>query len=87
MGTAWSNATLFLYFWIVLEGNWLAKGDRKLRSKLVIATKVFAPMDPSDVNARGLSRHHIMSAVDASLQRLKTSYIDLYQVQCYRLTI
>ena len=46
----------------------------------MIATKVWGPMDPSDVNAVGLSRLHIMSAVDASLQRLQTSYIDLYQV-------
>lgn len=37
-------------------------------------------MDNSDPNARGLSRHHIMSAVDQSLQRLQTDYIDLYQV-------
>ena len=40
-------------------------------------------MDNSDPNARGLSRHHIMSAVDQSLQRLQTDYIDLYQVSTY----
>ncbi len=50
-----------------------------LRGKLVLATKVCAPMDSGDVNARGLSRHHIMDAVDKSLARLQTNYIDLYQ--------
>ena len=38
-------------------------------------------MDNEDENARGLSRHHIMAAVDASLRRLGTDYIDLYQVR------
>ena len=37
-------------------------------------------MDKNDPNARGLSRHHIMAAVEQSLQRLQTDYIDLYQV-------
>lgn len=48
------------------------------REAVVIATKVFNPMG-ADVNARGLSRKHIMHAVDASLRRLGTDYIDLYQ--------
>ena len=60
-------------------GNWLAKNPA-LRKKLIIATKLCAPMDPSDPNCGGLSRHHIMQAVEDSLKRLKTTYIDLYQV-------
>ena len=49
------------------------------RQAVVLATKVFAPMGPG-ANDRGLSRKHIMDAVDASLKRLGTDYIDLYQV-------
>jgi 1-deoxyxylulose-5-phosphate synthase len=49
------------------------------RDKLVIATKVFYPMG-DDPNARGLSRKHIMSAIDGSLRRLGTDYVDLYQI-------
>jgi aryl-alcohol dehydrogenase-like predicted oxidoreductase len=45
----------------------------------VLATKVFYPLD-DDPNGRGLSRKHIMSAVDGSLRRLGTDYIDLYQI-------
>ena len=49
------------------------------RDKVVIATKVFNPMG-DDPNQRGLSRKHIMHAVDDSLRRLGTDYIDLYQI-------
>ena len=49
------------------------------RDKLVIATKVFYPMS-DDPNARGLSRKHIMSAIDGGLRRLGTDYVDLYQI-------
>jgi 1-deoxyxylulose-5-phosphate synthase len=45
----------------------------------VIATKVFFPMSKAP-NDRGLSRKHILSAIDASLQRLGTDYVDLYQI-------
>ena len=48
------------------------------RDQVVIATKVFSPMGKGP-NERGLSRKHIMEAVDASLKRLGTDYIDLYQ--------
>jgi aryl-alcohol dehydrogenase-like predicted oxidoreductase len=51
----------------------------RARDKVVIATKVFYPMD-DDPNARGLSRKHIMAAIDGSLRRLGTDYIDLYQI-------
>ncbi len=49
------------------------------RDKLVIATKVFNPMG-DDPNQRGLSRKHIMHAIDDSLRRLGTDYVDLYQI-------
>jgi aryl-alcohol dehydrogenase-like predicted oxidoreductase len=49
------------------------------RDELVIATKVFMPMTPGE-NGGGLSRKHILSAIDASLQRLGMDYVDLYQI-------
>jgi aryl-alcohol dehydrogenase-like predicted oxidoreductase len=49
------------------------------RDEVIIASKVFNPMS-ADVNARGLSRKHIMDAIDASLRRLGTDYVDLYQI-------
>src|SRR6201996_9279866 len=49
------------------------------RDAIVLATKVFNPMGPGP-NDKGLSRKHIMSAIDASLQRLGTDYVDLYQI-------
>ena len=51
----------------------------KPRDELVIATKVFNPMSDAP-NARGLSRKHIMDAIDASLRRLGTDHVDLYQI-------
>jgi aryl-alcohol dehydrogenase-like predicted oxidoreductase len=49
------------------------------RDELVIATKVFMPMTPGE-NGLGLSRKHILSAIDASLSRLDLEYVDLYQI-------
>src|SRR5271167_1616044 len=49
------------------------------RDRLVIATKVYNPMG-DDVNQRGLSRKHILHAIDDSLRRLQTDYVDLYQI-------
>jgi 1-deoxyxylulose-5-phosphate synthase len=49
------------------------------RSDYVLATKLFYPMGPGP-NDRGLSRTHVMDSVDASLRRLGTDYIDLYQI-------
>ncbi|HKE18647.1 MAG TPA: aldo/keto reductase [Kofleriaceae bacterium] len=53
--------------------------DFARRDDVVIATKVFYPMGDGP-NDRGLSRKHIMSAIDASLRRLGTEYVDLYQI-------
>ncbi|MFC5862312.1 aldo/keto reductase [Acidicapsa dinghuensis] len=49
------------------------------RENLVIATKVFNPMSDNP-NDRGLSRKHILTAIDKSLKRLGTDYVDLYQI-------
>nr|AIA19294.1 Aldo/keto reductase family [uncultured bacterium] len=49
------------------------------RDQVVIATKAMGPMGTGP-NDRGLSRHHIMNQVEASLQRLQLDHIDLYQV-------
>ena len=49
------------------------------RDRLVIATKVFFPMG-DDPNQKGLSRKHIRHAIDDSLRRLGTDYVDLYQI-------
>src|SRR4029079_3476966 len=49
------------------------------RDELVIATKVFMPMTPGD-NGKGLCRKHVLSAIEASLQRLDMDYVDLYQI-------
>jgi 1-deoxyxylulose-5-phosphate synthase len=53
--------------------------DFAKRDDVVLATKVFNVMG-SAPNARGLSRKHIMEAIDASLKRLGTDYVDLYQI-------
>jgi aryl-alcohol dehydrogenase-like predicted oxidoreductase len=52
------------------------------RNEIVLATKVFYPMG-EDVNARGLSRRHIMLEVEKSLRRLKTDRIDFYFVHMF----
>jgi 1-deoxyxylulose-5-phosphate synthase len=49
------------------------------RETVVIATKLYNPMGP-DPNQRGLSRKHVMQAIDASLHRLGVDYVDLYQI-------
>ena len=58
-----------------IVGAWL----RGKRDRYVLATKGFNPMGPG-ANDRGNSRVHLMRAVDASLRRLQTDYIDLYQI-------
>lgn len=63
-----------------IVGRWLA--ERGARQRIVLATKCFAEMGPGP-NDRGLSRKHIIEACDASLRRLGTDYIDLYQAHSY----
>lgn len=58
-------------------GRWLAQGGR--RDRIVLATKVYQPMEIGP-NDRHLSAYHIRRACDASLRRLKTDHIDLYQL-------
>ncbi len=53
------------------------KGER--RESLEIFTKVYWPTGPRGHNDTGLSRKHIMESIDASLVRLQTGYVDLYQ--------
>lgn len=75
----------------VVTGRLLKEYTR--REEVVIATKVFNPVDedptvniltrrPEHIrpNRQGLSRKHIMHAIDASLQRLQVDYVDLYQI-------
>src|SRR4029453_3163461 len=57
-------------------GTWMSA--RRNRSAVLIATKGMGPMGPGP-NDTGLSRHHIVEGVEASLRRLQTDYIDLYQ--------
>src|SRR5258708_16762428 len=61
-------------------GRWL----RGRRDRFIIATKCFVPTGPAPFDG-GNSRKHIRSAVDASLRRLQTDYIDLYQLHGYDL--
>ncbi len=56
-------------------------GER--RDGLEIFTKVFWPTSPGKHNDHGLSRKHIMTAIDGSLRRLGTDYVDLYQAHRY----
>ncbi len=62
-----------------IVGRWLAKQGRE---DLIVATKVRFPMGegPNDL---GTSRKHIMDGIKASLKRLQTDYIDLYQVHAW----
>jgi len=58
-------------------GRWLAQGGR--RDKIVLATKVYQPMEIGP-NDKYLSAYHIRRACEASLKRLRTDHIDLYQM-------
>ncbi|MGH6718843.1 MAG: aldo/keto reductase [Alphaproteobacteria bacterium] len=61
----------------IVLGNALKTMTR--RENVVVATKLFNPMS-DDPNDGGLSRKHVMAAIDASLTRLKMDYVDLYQI-------
>jgi aryl-alcohol dehydrogenase-like predicted oxidoreductase len=62
----------------IIVGKALAQSGRRART--VLATKAFFPQDADDPNARGSSRRHLVQACEASLQRLGTDWIDLYQL-------
>src|SRR6266704_255586 len=68
-GNAGGESETALGIWMKSRGN---------RQAAIIATKVMAPMGPGP-NDTGLSRQHIVEGVEASLRRLGTDYIDLYQ--------
>jgi len=59
-------------------GRWLAQGGGR-REKIVLATKLRNPMGPG-VNDQGMSAYHIRQQCEASLRRLRTDHIDLYQM-------
>lgn len=59
-------------------GNWLSQ-DSSRRDRIVLATKVYQPMETGP-NDKYLSAYHIRRACEASLKRLKTEHIDLYQM-------
>ena len=68
-----------------LAANWITgevlrwMKERKVRDRLVLSTKVFYALAEGP-NDRSLSRRHIMQAVDGSLRRLQTDYLDLYVI-------
>jgi aryl-alcohol dehydrogenase-like predicted oxidoreductase len=62
----------------VITGRLLAKLFPR-REDYVLATKVYFPVGPG-LNDKGLSRKHIMAAIDASLDRLGVDHVDLYQI-------
>src|SRR5574341_483183 len=65
-------------------GRWLAQGSR--REQIVLATKIYGRMGEAP-NERRLSATHIRQAVEGSLRRMQTDYIDLYQMHhIYRIT-
>ena len=61
-----------------IMGRWFAKGDAR-REKVVLATKLYGEMDLWP-NNKGVSALNIRRACDASLKRMQTDYIDLYQM-------
>ena len=61
-----------------IVGKALASDGRRART--VLATKAFFPLGRDNPNARGLSRRHLIRACEASLERLGTDWIDLYQL-------
>ncbi len=61
-----------------IVGRWMAQGGGR-REGIVLATKVYGKMTEG-VNDRGLSAYHIKRACEASLKRLQTDHIDLYQM-------
>ena len=63
-----------------ITGKWIKERGR--RDQIVLATKVRGKMGDGP-NDQGLSRRHIMQQIEASLRRLQTDYVDLYQVHSW----
>jgi len=63
--------------------EYLGEALRARRQEVIVATKFAGPMSDERTDMRGGSRRYIMQAVEASLQRLNTDYIDLYQIHFY----
>ena len=63
-------------------GRWLDDRPNDVTDRVVLASKARFPMG-ADANDLGLSRRHLTRALDASLRRLRTDCIDLYQVHSY----
>ncbi|BAN03763.1 aldo/keto reductase [Ilumatobacter coccineus] len=61
-------------------GRWMA--ERGNRENVILASKFWAPMGPNPWN-RGASRKHVVGALDASLRRLQTDYLDLFQIHFF----
>ncbi|MCY3412405.1 MAG: aldo/keto reductase [Candidatus Heimdallarchaeota archaeon] len=61
-------------------GRWMAEYDT--REDLILATKLRGPMS-DDINNQGLSRRHVNQAINGSLKRLQTSWVDLYQIHSF----
>ncbi|XP_025096594.1 uncharacterized protein LOC112565384 [Pomacea canaliculata] len=68
----------------IIVGNWLQRQDRE---RFVVATKVGMPTDPANPHKVGLSRRHITQAVQDSLGRLQTNFIDLYQTHLWDIAV
>lgn len=64
-------------------GRWMTAGNK--REDIVLTTKFYAPMGPNPWDM-GASRKHIMGALDESLTRLQTDYLDLYQIHFFDTT-
>ena len=60
-------------------GRWLQAKGSAVRERLLLSSKVFNPVGPGP-NDRGLSRHHILQQIDASLTRLQTDRLDMYLI-------
>ncbi|MBN1285966.1 MAG: aldo/keto reductase [Anaerolineae bacterium] len=74
----WGDTTGYHGLTEEIIGRWFAQGGGR-REKVVLATKVYGPMGDGP-NDRGLSARHIKHACEASLKRLQTDYIDIYQM-------
>ena len=64
-----------------LIGEWMQRGERR-RDDIVLATKCFGRSGPHTWD-QGNSRKNVMRAIDASLRRLRTDYVDLYQIHFF----